>query len=389
MILTIALGTLFLVSVVPTFVFADTSASANFPHVVTNIPIGVQSIYIITGPLVYDSANGYIYVIVTSSMCSGSFCNYVAVVNGATNKVVTKLTIVSANQNLNSILFDPANSEVYVLSDNAQSVSFLTSIKGASILSTVQEASRLSNLLYDPVSKNLIADGKNSIFVIDSTTNKIIKTVAVGTDGVATVGFDPSNKVLYVVTADSNNPFPVKTYVINAKTYKIIATRAWPYSGACFGWFTFDPLNKDMYYGDFCAGLFVINSTTSKPVKQIGHAYPFGVGSDLVYNPASKEIYFWNGYSIPNGGTIEITDAATNTLKGSVGSIEGDALTYDATNNAVYVVGAGTLNVISPQDVVVKSITLGNSIFLLSLVYDPGNSNVYIPNGGDLTVVSS
>jgi YVTN family beta-propeller protein len=162
----------------------DTSTN----KIIDSIPVGS-----ITDGVVYDSANGNVYVINAGSP--------VSVINGSTDKVIASVAV--GTNSLDGV-FDPANGDVYVFNQGSGSVSV---INGATniVTTTISGLSSPVAGTFDSASgKIYIANYEsNLISVIDGTTNKLVNTITVG-QGPAGALFDPDNNKIYVANQGHN-----------------------------------------------------------------------------------------------------------------------------------------------------------------------------------------
>ena len=222
----------------------------------------------------------------------------------------------------------------------------------------------------------------NNVYVINGTTNSVIKTVSVGS-GPLGVAYDPSNGYVYVTNYCSNNVF-----VINGSNNSVIEavsvdffSNSYPVAVA------YDPSNGYVYVTNQGSNsVSVINGTTNSIIKTISvRNNPEGVA----YDPSNGYVYVANWGS----NSVSVINGTTNSVIKTVSVGSGPAgVEFDSSNGYVYVAicGSNSVSVINgTTNSVIKTISVGSEPD--AVAYDPSNDYVYVANynSGTISIIST
>ena len=216
----------------------------------------------------------------------------------------------------------------------------------------------------------------NEVLVIDSATNKVIKTIPVG-EYPRYLEYNPGNKAIYVTNDNSDD-----VSVINSFTNTVIKTI--PVGNGPLD-LEYNPDNGYIYVTNGGSDdVSVISGSVVIKTIPVGE-YP----QYLEYNPSNKDIYVVNTYS----EEASVIDSATNTVIKTIPV--GDHpwyLEYNPSNNAIYIVNHDTddVSVISGYtNKVIKTIPVGDGPGYLE--YNPSNKYMYTANtySDDVSVIGS
>lgn len=262
---------------------ANTGSGSLTPIPTNNIPATAIGLGFTTGGpsnLVFDPSNGYIYA-------SDSAANQVAIVNGATNTLVTTVTLSNAPT---AMIYDSQSTDVYVLESSGSLVMYTsgTAFTGISV------ASSPTAIALDNGSKNLyvISPSSGTLSKISPTTNTVVATKSIST------------------AADSVTWFPGST--------DLIAVTAGTTSGSL--------------------ALYMASSLTSSGTLTVGS------------NPNSALWNGYVGMSVSNNGsaTVTIVTGPGSVLGTVIVDTGPNALALDLANGDIYVAcyGGGTVDVV-------------------------------------------
>jgi len=293
----------------------------------------------------------------------------------------------------------------------------------------------LGAIIYDPSNGDIYFAWNGNILVINSSTNQLIKSIAVGGLPWA-MAYDPQNGDIYVaegipssaiiVINSSTNTIVKKidlgSFVISFNSTVVCVNSIGSVTvekvtfkvenitlGAGAVAILYDPENGYIYVATAFSGyykyvnvnyndgnstkvaktlgivlsscIYVINPTTGTIVNKIN------VGQEvkaMVYDPENGYIYVIDGYT----NTITIINGKTNTVIGNitVGKCP-SAILYEPSNGYLYVADSATntVAVINPEtNSVIKNITVRNKP--VALAYDPQNGYIYVVNSGSDSV---
>ena len=224
----------------------------------------------------------------------------------------------------------------------------------------------------------------NAIFVISPKTNKIIKTIQIGSCKPLGMTYDPVNGYIYVACIKSNT-----IAVINPARYRVVATISSPYlDGPITTWY--DPVTGYIYVWNAGNNKIVIINPT---INSVVGLFPYG-GVGIIYNPINGYLYvlFPNGtYIIINQRTNETVTEGSLGFRPSLGAFVHNGASYIA-----YMISLHSLYVVKFTNiamVVLRKLWLGNNITATliiptSMAYDPRNGYLYIAGHGKVIVIN-
>lgn len=214
-----------------------------------------------------------------------------------------------------------------------------------------------TSLIYNPIARLIFAINSTNIYIINSTTNKIISNILFETPITASA-YDPSNYDLYVSYCSTPKCQTYDISVINS-TQVLTTITARGNSSAPYAT-GYDPANKELYFaGDnscpYCTRrqymyAIALNTTTNTIAATFILAEQSNSGdngfyvSDIIYDPASFDMFvsscYWNNFP-SMGCSVSVIDAANAVVKtidsGSSLSLNSNQMVYDPANNIMFV----------------------------------------------------
>jgi len=149
--------------------------------------------------------------------------NDVSVINGATNKVVSTISVGSGP---NGVAYDPNNNEIYVANYGSNSVSVINGATNSVIATISNSLNTPTGAACDPINNEIYVANRNSgstsgwVTVINGATNSVIGTIGAG-DWPQGVTYDPANNYLYVA---NQGTYSNSVTVINGATNGVVTT---------------------------------------------------------------------------------------------------------------------------------------------------------------------
>lgn len=343
----------------------------------------------------FDPVNSELYV-------SHAGSTLISVIDTTNDSLLTSVrakgTTCDCGSNL--LVYDPANGDVYVLSATSKA-SFLSKIDHASnVVTSFRIGPQANNVVYDPATHDLVAVGASdgSVMIVNSTTNSVLTRKLPLTSGPFAETYDPANKRLYIVNTDvAQGPFPAipDNVSILGPNNRIVATVT---VGNSAGQAIVDPLNHDVYVlnsnlsFDVLTGSYSYqNSSISviDPGNTVVATIPVGRGANSeLFDPATGDIYVTSTVS----NETFVINASTNELHGAPLPTRGNPLivVLDPTTGGVVVVGDSQLydstsvartlvTVISEKNRVVDTVEIGRGS-PGQTVFDPSDGGTYVVN---------
>ena len=283
--------------------------------------------------IAFDSANGYLYVVIEGN-------NTVMVIDGATNTVVgSPIPVGSLPQ---GIAFDSVNGYLYVVNILDSTVTVIDGSTNTVVGSPIPVGSSPQFIASDSTNGYIYVPNSNddTVTVIDGSTNTVLGSPIPVGDSPQGIAFDPANGYLYVITANDE-----AVIVIDGSTNTVVGSPI-PVGPSPAG-IAFDSANGYLYVTNGIDNtVTVIDGSTNTVVGS-----PIPVGSSpfgIAFDPANGYIYVTNS----SDDTVTVIDGATNTVVGSpipVGQ-QPEEITFDSANGYLYVSSVldDTVSVISP-----------------------------------------
>jgi YVTN family beta-propeller protein len=403
------------------------------------------------GAAAYDSSNGDVYVLDDSLLGSYTNSNTVSVVNGT--QIIKNITV---GWDPLGVVYDSANGYVYVANSQSNNVTVING-QTNSVIANISVGNRPSCEVFDR-DNNLIYvanAGSNNVSVIDASMDVITGSVPVGSDPifeaydsvlnhVFVLNYESDNvtviKAAYLsaahnITVDSNPRYAVfDSYdgyldVVGFGTHYVdvitgawqVYSRSWP--GGSPGYPAYDAQNTCVYVpvdggqdevgviagisvlGNISVGagpdfalynsdnqfvyvlngesnnVTIINGTSDRVYANVpvGHYPDYAVSSSYlgavyVENAESNNVSVIHGFSNAVIATIPVGNSPT-------------MLAYDSGKNEVFSANQGTGNVsvvAASTNSVVANINVGSSPW--GIAYDSNNGHVFVSNSGANTV---
>jgi len=255
--------------------------------VVATIKVGDSPIGVSVSP-----DGGRVYV------AGGGSPGVVSVINTAANTVVATIQLADVS---NNVLVSPDGSKVYVTTNNDLTV---ISTATNSIIASIALASPFGMAISpDGNTLYVTTQGGNSVFVVNTQTDKVTATIPVGSDAVLDA-VSPDGSRLYVVNYSS-----ASVSVINTATNLVIATV--PVGPSPFG-IAITPDGSMVYVGNAGANNVSAISTSTNTVQST-ISYGTGVLAEpygLCVSPDGTQLYIANA----NANQVTVLDTKTNAV---------------------------------------------------------------------------
>jgi YVTN family beta-propeller protein len=213
----------------------------------------------------------------------------------------------------------------------------------------------------------------NTVSVIDTATNTVVATVAVGIHPLG-VAVNPAGTRAYVANYDSNN-----VSVIDTATNTVVATVA---VGILPETVAVNPAGTRAYVTNFGSNtVSVIDTGTNAVVATVAVGFhPFGVA----VNPAGTRVYVAN----IDSNTVSVIDTATDTVVATVAvGIQPLGVAVNPAGTRVYVTNIGSNNVSvidTATDAVVATVAVGTGPE--GVAVNPAGTRAYVTNRGSNNV---
>ena len=211
-------------------------------------------------------------------------------------------------------------------------------------------------MAYDPASQDVYVSNyaSNTISVISSATNGVVTTIT-GLEQPTFIVYNPANSDLYVV--DSAYPYGIT--VINGVTNAVVTTLQGEAGNVIY-----DPANQDVYAsvvafvsGVQTAEVYTINTSNqiASEIVVSGIGFPAtDSGGSLVFDSSNNNVFVGTDPGTTGPNVVTEISSSTNKVIGSVnipadcvqgGCYDLSDLTYDSTNQDIYVSGPGQVRV--------------------------------------------
>ncbi len=322
--------------------------------------------------------------------------------SSTTGTSLSSARVSAANYSASSTFFSLANSysssshlpkEVYVANFNynfnQEQQSNLSVINGSNdkVVGTIAVGYEPYSGVYDPQNKEIYITNyglPSSLSIINSVTNKVIKTLGFGNAQPDSAAYDSHNRDVYVAN------FGISTVsVINTRTNNVFATiNVGHPGGGGPAAIVFDPQNNELYAtgGNDESAVFVISDSNNSVIQTISDCFsPSCTDSPLAaaLDPAKDELYVANF----GDNAVEVFSCKTNTALTTIPVGDApDGVAFDSSNKDMYIANyvGNTVSVINSKDSVIATINVG--IFHSLPGYDSQNKEIYVPNYSSNTV---
>ena len=220
----------------------------------------------------------------------------------------------------------------------------------------------------------------NSIWVVDTLSNKIINRITDVGKIPSDIDYNPENKFIYVTNRGDNS-----VSVINSSSNEVIKNITGV--GDDPKGIIYNPENHLIYVTNVADNsVSVINSSSNEVIKNIT-----GVGDvpfSIVYNPDNKFIYITNRgdnsvsviNSYSNEVIMNITGVGTNP----------SAITYNTKDRTIYVAAEDFISIINSYNTISKRIeNVRDAITIIPshILYNPFNNNIYTSDDANHVVL--
>ncbi len=340
-------------------------SAAPRPHSVGTV---VATITVGSDPeaLAFDATDNKMFVANQAGGGTASDPGNLTVINPATNTISGWISLpYSSNSGApgpNSLAYDGANGELYVVDEDNMHLSVLDAATNANLswLSLTTSAGLSGALALDSNSGTLfmVSYDNQSVYTIDTASNTLTGNFYTEPANANLLQlpqqecFDPANGDLYVGQQNAyGTGSPSDLVVDNAASHAFITNFTTASSeGTC----VYDSTNGDIYaVGGTGNLLMVINGATNTLTTTITYTGSTGAAG-IAFDPNNGYLYTADSSS----STVHVFDGATNTLLGSIPvATDPRDIAFDSTNGDIYVgstyasLNSGTVSVIDPNAV--------------------------------------
>jgi YVTN family beta-propeller protein len=353
---------------------------------------------IMVGPLspysaAYDSSNKLVYVADSNSPYFNNL-EGVTGINGS-NWASTFPACTGTYNGPQYIAYDPANNDLYVSCVYPGNVAVVNP-RTESVVTTVTVGSSPGVVAYDPANQDVYVSNyaSNSVSVISSVTNTVVATIG-SIQSPTFIAYSPANKDVYVV----NSAYPYGISVINGVSNVLLTTISGQAGNAIY-----DPTSQEVYASVtvFVSGVqtpevYVINSSNQIAAKIVVSGIGFPAtefGGALAYDSGNGNVFVGTDPGTTGPNVVSEISSTTNRVVATV-NIPADCtengcydiayLTYDSTNQDIYVSGPGQyVYIVSGSDTLLQTIPLtiiassSTSDFPTTEIFNPTNGEVYV-----------
>ena len=325
--------------------------------------------------LTYNSKNENVYVALDPDR--------IAIINSKTNNV----TNIIKNLEIfpNKITYDPVNGALYLFGDPmAQLKSNISIIDGRN--NTISKTylaysdsenkvpgNLLSNIVYNSNKSIYIINPWNeSVAIIDPSAYNVTKYLPI--KEAVTLTFNPSNNFLYVANIGS-------IYVVDSSTNEVIKNI--PIKVGLPKDLIYNPSNGNIYVTlqdpSENGIVMVINSSTNEVIKNIPIGkFPFNllrVSGALAYNPSNKHVY------VALNDSISLINSSNEIVKNISFNNTGNPLQigYNPSNSDLYIgIGSKKIAILNSTTNNVTHIIENLQGYPTGIAFNPENKNIYL-----------
>jgi YVTN family beta-propeller protein len=303
-----------------------------------------------------------------------------AAIHPMVNPAAVSVKTVTVGSKPSTEVYNPANTEVYVVSTPTDSVSAVNSSTYKVTKISVGKEPEL--LTYAPSTKDVYVENleSNNVSVIN-TANKVVRSVKLpGVAGVTQI-YDPANGNLFAMSYTAN------TTVISDINHTTWALKTITLPTGAFS-LAFDNATNSVVVSDGESNELTVISATNvvTTVKLTVGTWPYF----MTYNPFDKDLYITDiGESlkgVSKTGNVSVLSSSNKiiaTIKVGNFPLFG---TYDPSSHDIYEVNTGypvgktyptsTVSIIGTTNKVVATVTVGK--FAGVAIYDPKNAEMYV-----------
>jgi YVTN family beta-propeller protein len=331
-----------------------------------------------SGPLAYDSANGYLY----TATIGRSNVGFAAL--GPSNNVAR---FYFDRASPDAMALDPNNGMLYVADGDFQEIYAIntqTNTIAADIVnSTNWNSGGFQSVTFDPENNGIYAAGYSGILVVNATTNKIAESITSPAqkyypDGIA---YDSVNHEIYV---DYTNPSD-QVFALNDSDNQIEATIAGS-SGS--NSMTVDPQNGEVFIAATNSTI-IIDALTNRIIANL--TIPF-TPENPYFDTADGNVYL----PLPGANAVGIysrTDTANQVESYfTTPFFSSSSLTFASNFGDLYIISTfnDSLSIVNPNTLrVISNLAIG--AFPQNILYDPTNGLAYVVDfgGGTISIIGS
>ncbi|MDY9926298.1 PKD domain-containing protein [Methanosarcina sp.] len=287
----------------------------------------------------------------------------VSIVDTATNNVTSTVNV---GNGPSGVAVNPDGSKVYVANQQSNTVSVID-ISTNSIIATVNTGYKPWGIAVNPAGTKVYVTNQasNTVSVIDTSTNTVTATVNVGSWPVG-VAVNPDGTKVYVVSAGSMS-------VIDTASNNIIDTLAVGRDGVAI-----NPAGTRVYVTSSSLNTVSVIDTSTNTVTatvNVGNS-PSGVA----VNPDGSKIYVANSVS----NTVSLIDTSTNTVIATVDvGVNPYGIAVNPAGTRVYVANMGDGSSVSVIDTLTNKVTatvnVGYNPVAFGQFIGPGSAQPVLP----------
>jgi len=272
-------------------------------NTLTNEPLKTIPLHSHPIAFAYDSTDGDIYM---ANYTDGSpYVATISVIATSTNTVVKTIPLPWTPLGL---AFVPPNNEIYAADSNGNVYVIDTSTN--KVASTIAVGSETNAIAFASPGYVYVTGYSGSgtsaeVSVIDTSTNTVVKAIQIQGHPSA-LAFSPFNNEMYVAhtlphgSSCSNDPYDCLTDVIDTSTGTVMKVPV----GNSLG-ITYDQADNEVYESNCGGQVFVIDATANIPMRPLNES---GCLQGIAYSTSNKDVYVAD-ISEPGGGVYWISTA--------------------------------------------------------------------------------
>lgn len=324
---------------------------------------------------VYDSSNGYVYVL---NYNSGN----ISIFDPLTDHLIGSISGLS---NPFDGIYNPSNGYIYVAGSSGVSVinpgtsTVISTIACGNLNSYIGNGNTVSTISYDSRNSTIFVANmySHNVSVISSTTNTVVETFNFTNASAEpnAVAYDPSNNMVYIT-----DYYLHLLYIYNGTTYTQVTNITLP--GNTDGASVFyDPAGNSILIGTQTYLILYILNTASNAFSSISTP---GTPYSMQYDPANNTMLI----SLYGGRVVQVLDSANRIAGNITVNQTGQSFTFAGLRTQYMLFDLNTYNAVS-----VFNASTGSFVneFLFTAqpsasAYDPATKNLYVTDSASNAV---
>ncbi|MCI4356056.1 MAG: hypothetical protein L3K18_02775 [Thermoplasmata archaeon] len=276
-----------------------------------------------------------------------------------------------------ALVIDPIHSMLWVANQGAGITEI--SLKNDTLVKRIPLVAGADGITYDPVNRLVYAVGfDGNLTVVNTTTQMVVGTQAVGAGCAQSLAFDPASNSIYVGGGGCGGG----ALVVNPINLSIAARIPSPWSAGLDSYaVSYDPFANVMVLPSETSGnVSFVNATTNTLLASVTVASTLGFEMSVAINPARKEIYIAPG-GLTDGSGIAVLNATSLAYIAEIpGRFGTPSLQYEPSQNRLFAVdeNSGTIAWVNGTTDLLVGPPLPLKTPYHGAMYDAGSGAVYI-----------